>query len=470
MRLCGLICAAALGVTGCASLQVERNVEEAGVLASEATGVKPRLMRSDEDLGRSRAEVDALLGAPLSAEAAARIAVAHGAALQASLFESAALSAAATQAARIPNPVFTFERLVRRDEHGTEKDIGRMLAFSLFDVLLLPAKLRAANYQQQQLRIRLAGDIVQAAAEARQAWVRAVAAQQSAAYARQVKDSADVSAELARRMQAVGNFSKLQRAREQAFYADAVAQLARAQESSRAAREALVRALGLDAMQAARLQLPERLPDLPAMPQEDTVVARTALESRLDVRMARAELEYLARRQGITRITSYVDGLHIAAVRNSETGQPPQKGFEVELPLPIFDFGDARRAEAEANYMAALHRAALVGAQATSHVREAYGAYRASFDIARHYRDEVVPLRKAIADEMLLKYNGMLIGVFELLADSRSQIAAVMQAIDAQRDFWLAEASLKATLVGRPLAGTAMDTKPASAAASPGGH
>ena len=56
-------------------------------------------------------------------------------------------------------------------------------------------------------------------------------------------------------------------------------------------------------------------------------------------------------------------------------------------------------------------------------------AYRIAYDLARHYRDEIVPLRKTIADEMLL-YNGMLIGVFELLADSREQIGSVMQAIE----------------------------------------
>jgi hypothetical protein len=42
-----------------------------------------------------------------------------------------------------------------------------------------------------------------------------------------------------------------------------------------------------------------------------------------------------------------------------------------------------------------------------------------------------VPLRKQIAEENLLRYNGMLIGVFELLADARAQIASVNAAIEA---------------------------------------
>jgi outer membrane protein TolC len=81
-------------------------------------------------------------------------------------------------------------------------------------------------------------------------------------------------------------------------------------------------------------------------------------------------------------------------------------------------------------------------------VREAWSAYRTAYDLARHYRDEVVPLQKKISDETLLRYNGMLMSVFELLADARSQIGGVNAAIVAQRDFWIAETDLQAAING----------------------
>jgi outer membrane protein TolC len=81
-------------------------------------------------------------------------------------------------------------------------------------------------------------------------------------------------------------------------------------------------------------------------------------------------------------------------------------------------------------------------------VREAYGHWRATHDIAKHQRDEVVPLKKRISEENLLRYNGMLIGVFELLADARSQITGVSQYLDALRDFWVADAELEMALLG----------------------
>ena len=85
---------------------------------------------------------------------------------------------------------------------------------------------------------------------------------------------------------------------------------------------------------------------------------------------------------------------------------------------------------------------------ARSQVREGYAAYRAAYELAKHYRDEVVPLRKRIADETALRYNAMLIGVFELLADARDQVASVNAAIEATRDFWLADTALQLALAG----------------------
>jgi outer membrane protein TolC len=109
--------------------------------------------------------------------------------------------------------------------------------------------------------------------------------------------------------------------------------------------------------------------------------------------------------------------------------------------------------------------------QARSEVRDAYAAYRTNFDVARHYRDEIVPLRKRISEEMVLRYNGMLASVFELLADSREQVAAVNAYIETLRDFWMAESDFQMALTGRS-PGAMQTTRSAAPAAAPsgGGH
>ena len=80
-----------------------------------------------------------------------------------------------------------------------------------------------------------------------------------------------------------------------------------------------------------------------------------------------------------------------------------------------------------------------------------------------------MPLQKRISDENLLRYNGMLIGVFELLADARAQIASVNAAILAQRDFWMAQSDMQMALLGSP-GRTALAPAIVSAPAVAGGH
>ena len=83
------------------------------------------------------------------------------------------------------------------------------------------------------------------AADTRKAHIQAVAAEESVRYMRQVQQAAPASSELARRMEQVGNFTRLQRAREQSFHADAMLGLARAEQTQRVTRERLTRLLGV---------------------------------------------------------------------------------------------------------------------------------------------------------------------------------------------------------------------------------
>ena len=202
--------------------------------------------------------------------------------------------------------------------------------------------------------------------------------------------------------------------------------------------------------QQTQFRLPERLPDLPKAPNDLPDIEQTAMAQRLDVQAAKLGTEQVAKNLGLTRATRFINVLEIGAVRNSYTDAPTQRGYTISVELPLFDWGDARVAKAEVVYMQAVNRAAQTAINARSEVRGAYKNYRTSDDIARHQRDEVVPLNQRIAEENVLRYNGMLIGVFELLADARSQITSVNGYIEALRDFWLAQADLDMALIGTP--------------------
>ena len=97
--------------------------------------------------------------------------------------------------------------------------------------------------------------------------------------------------------------------------------------------------------------------------------------------------------------------------------------------------------------MRAVNRLAERSVNARSEARLAYATYRATYDIARYYQIRIVPLRRQISAEVLLRYNGMLVDVFELLLDQREHIAANLAALDALRDHHLAVADLQAALI-----------------------
>ena len=270
------------------------------------------------------------------------------------------------------------------------------------------------------------------------------------AYARQVNQAAEAAATLSARMAQAGNASQLDLARERSFHAESSAAVVRAERNALGARERLTRLLGLWG-EPAGYTLPDRLPELPAQPADLEDVERLAISQRLDVQAARAEAAATASALGLTRSTRFINVLDLGRVANSAAGGERQRGYALTLELPLFDGGGARVARADALYQQALYRVADVAIQARSEARESYLGYRSAYDLARHYRDDVIPLRKRISQEALLRYNGMLLSTFELLADAREQAAAVNAAIEAQRDFWIAHASLQAAL-GQPVA------------------
>ena len=443
----------ALSLAGCASVSPdggERDVQSLVARNPIVGDATPR--RTPDDA--SRQAVDALLAQPLDAQAAVRIALANGPRMQEAFATLQLSDADRAQAASLPNPVFALGRL----REGRELELDRALSFNVLGLLTLPWQARWAGQRHEVAKLQAAQSVLQLAADTRRAWVRAVAAQQAVVYLRDAQAAAEAGAGLAQRMAQVGNWSALQRTREQLLLADASAQLARAEQNALASREQLTRLLGLTGAQSA-YRLPDRLPPLPVAMPTLTDVQGSALRDRLDVRAAQAQAAATADSLGLTQATRFVDALDIGAVRNTTFendaagSRSTQHGVELALPIPLFDWGQARSARAEALYGQSAARVRATGLQAASEAREAYGGWRSAWDVAHRYQTEVLPLRQKVNDEMLLRYNGMLASVWELLAETRASMGAVNAAMDAQRDFWLADTDLQLALTGSSPAG-----------------
>ncbi|HQS82603.1 MAG TPA: TolC family protein [Thiobacillus sp.] len=448
---------------GCASFSPDGGFDAVQSAARSHLQKDVAWARDDASRSQTQARIDALLAQPLSADDAVQIALLNNPGLQAAFNTLGIAEADRVAAGRLPNPGFSIGRMTR----GSEVEWERSLHLNLARLLTMPMRIEIEQRLFEQTRQTLVLEVLRLAAETRRAWVAAVAAGQTALYQQQAMEAAEAGAELARRMAQVGNWSKLKQAREQSFYADAALAVARAEQAKGQARERLVRLMGLD--EGGRVQLPDRLPDLPEALPRLPDIEQQAMDSRLDLQMVKLQTEALAKNLGLTRSTRLINVLELGISNNSSNQEPVQRGYEISFELPLFDWGQTRVVQAESRYRQALARARETAVNARSEVREAYAMQQGQYAIARHLRDEVVPLKQRISEENLLRYNGMLIGVFELLADARSQIASVNAAIEAQRDFWLADADLAMALVGTPgkTAVTSVSSAPAEAA---GGH
>ena len=463
----GSLVLAALG--GCASFSPDGGFGTVEATVKQRIGKDLAWVKSPEQRDSVEKRVAELLARPLSADDAVQVALLNNRGLQAEFAELGIGEADLVQAGRLPNPRFAMMHASHPDRGGREYKIEQALTFNVFSLITMPlaSEIEARNFERVKRGVTL--EVLRLASETRKAYFAALATEESVRYTRQVKDVADAGAELARRLARAGNWGKIQQAREQGFYADAALNLARAEQARTAARERLVRLLGAWGEQA-NLKLPERLPDLPKAAEDLPDVERRAMQERLDLQAARLDAEALAKNLGLTKTTRFINALEFGPARVLEGGRASQwkKGYEISFELPLFDWGGSRVAKAESIYLQSVERAAEAAINARSEVRESYSAYRSSWDIARHYREEVVPIRKRIGEENLLRYNGMLIGVFELLADARAQIASVNNAIDALRDFWLAEADLQMAMIGKPTPGSAPRAATASAEAGAG--
>lgn len=448
-------------LAGCASFSPDGGIDRVNSLTRERIG--RAVERSDPGMPSPR--VAELLSAPLDVDAAVQVALLNNRRLQVALAELGVAESDLVQAGRLRNPGVSFGRI----SGGGDAEIERSVMFDLGGLLTMPLRRAIEQQRFRGAQLQAALQVLRTAADTRRAWYQAVAAEQSLDFLGRAELAAQASAELGQRMASVGNWSRLDGAREQVFHAEVAAQLTRARHQRTAARERLARLMGLSGEQP-DYRLPDRLPDLPAQVQAPQDAERRALAQRLDVQVARLETEFSARTLGLTRTTRLVNVLELGYQNSSEGGAPRANGYEVELSLPLFDWGTARVRRAEAIYLRALQRTADIAVQARSEVREGHSLLLTQYEVARRYRDEIVPLRKRMSDEMLLRYNGMLVSVFELLADARAQIASVNASIDAQRDYWIADSDLQFAIHGGsvlavPLFPSTPSAQPATASA-----
>jgi outer membrane protein TolC len=296
-------------------------------------------------------------------------------------------------------------------------------------------------------RYRAAIDILDHIASTRQSWINAIAERQKTVLIERALETVETSNKLTRQMTALGHSSVIEAAQSELVLGGMQATLIKQRLAEGAARESLIRQLGLWGVQAQSLELPDRLPKLPDKTLDIPAVEQQAIEGRLDVQMAKINLESMAKNLKLTQLNPFLSAIELGAVSEKADGET-ERGYEIELRLPIFDAGGVKNRKARIVFEQAQAQAQSTAVNAASASREALATYRSSWEIAHHMESQMLPLRQRISSEELLLYNGMLISVFDLLSDLLSATDMEVDHVNAVRAFWLADTNLQSVLTG----------------------
>lgn len=438
---------AVLGIGGCATASRQRTFLDVSREVEHRVGETTTWRAAGgDDQGMLNARVDALLARELEATGAVEIALLRQPDLQAAFEELGVARGELLQAGLVRNPAFEGEFRFLSGGPGHTAELN--LVQDVIDLAYRGARRRIGKAALGAAKARAVAAAIDVAAQAREAWYRAVAEEQLLAMRKTVLEAVGASYEVARRLHLAGNIHDVDLSQEQALYEQARLDVTASEAARTAAREELAAALGLLGGQAV-VRLPEVLPDPPAEDPDLADLEVKALELSLDLEAARRDREAAGRERAMVRSMGSVPRLGLGVSAEREDTGHWGLGPAVNLGLPLFDRGQGRAEVAAARMRQAEAAQEGLGIRIRALVRANGVRLAGARERVGHFQKVILPLRDQIVEQMQLRYNAMAVSVFQLLAAKREQIMAGQQYVQALRDYWLARVSIDALGQGR---------------------
>ncbi len=437
--------------SGCASVPKDAGFSDVQNIIEQRIG---RRVHWNQGTSEDAAVVDAvrsMLQQELTIDEAVQIALLNNRSLLATYEELGIAQADLVQAGLLRNPLFgasfRFPDKTVGGHRSTNTEFSVVQDF--LDLLVRPLRKKVAAAQFEQTKLRVGNAVLNLAAEVRSFYYTLQADEQTLEMRRTVVQATEAAVDIATRQHDAGTLKTLDLANQQGFHDQAKLDMTRTDIQIVADRERLNRLMGIwgaDTM----WKLPERLPELPESEIPMEHLESIAVSQRLDLAAARQETQVIAHALSLTRKYRYfyvfdvgVDSEHDVADDVNFTGP------NVTIELPILDQRQAEIARLEAQLRQSLQRLASLAIDIRSEVREIRERLLAARNVAKYHHDSILPLRQRIVDESQLYYNGMLIGVYELLLAKQNQINAGREYIETLRDYWIARSDLERAVGGR---------------------
>lgn len=446
----GLFVVVSLGLVlgGCATVPEKGGFDQVQQETSRRIGQKVYWNQGSPEDKAVADEVHVLLHRPLTAEDAMQIVLLNNRELQATYEDLGVAQAELVQAGLLKNPRFSGSYMPAVVA-GPVPIITLDLTQNFVDLLFVGLRKGMASWEFEAAKARVTGAVLDKAGETRVTFFEIQAAEQLLEMRKSVAESAAASEEVSRRLFEAGNINKLARANEKANHIQAKLDVASAQAMALALRERMNRLMGVWGTDSAAWKISGRLSHVPKEELDLQGIERRAVAQSIDLAHAKAIVEATAKRAGLTKWSTILSDLEIGVGGDHEDDGTWHVGPSVSFQVPIFDQGQAKNAAAAAEMRRDMQEYAAKAIELRSAAREARDRLVMARDRAIYCRDVLLPTRDEVVRESQLQYNGMLIGVFQLLMAKRDEIDAGTQYIESLRDYWIARAQVEMILAGR---------------------
>jgi len=391
--------------------------------------------------GSADARVRELLARPIGAEDAVRVALLSNPEVQASLARIGVARGQLLSASLLPNPVADAAIYL-----GDEVEMEGALLFDLTGMLRTPLGRHAAEADLAAEAASAALSILELAYATRVAFVRYQADRRAREVLETVVEASRASWEAAQILRDAGNISALEVSQEEALYQEARLALTAAELRMLESREALNVWMGRYGEGTEW----EAEPELAAPPAEELSLERLearAVEASVALAMLRDRMSAAGQQVVLARTASALPSIR-AGVALRREDQEWSAGPALALTLPIFGQGQGALMAQEARFGVLEQEYAARAIRLRALVRRARNRMVIARERERFLRETLLPLRQRVVSETVAQQNAMNASVFQILAARRAELASALDHVEASREYWTARAALDQLLAG----------------------
>lgn len=443
------LAALALAVTGCQPMPKTLSVAEQ---TAQATGfADPFVFHADGEATDIAAEG----AATLSMLSATRLAISHDSAIQQALARARIAQAESHQQRLWPNPI--LELSVRFPQGGGSGIIDAGISAEILSLISRPGLISAADSRFRASHSEALATVLDVITAVQTQYIAAAALDARIGVAETRRSILRQLVNVSQSRVQAGEGSRLDTLTVQAEQANLETELIELRGEQRRARLALARMIGnpsgaadwtLDAWQA---------PKSPELSVESWL--SLALQHRQEIVAQVWELEALGEEVKLTRLSPLDGGeVGVAAERDGDWSVGPA----VAVPLPVFDFGQARRSAVEARRIEARHKLTGLRRQIVQEVRQAIEQLSSAHSALQSVEKTLLPLQQQRREQVENAYR---LGASDFtavqLAEQDLQ-ASISKRIELQEKLSVALVQLERAVGGSRVGATAAATAPST--------